>query len=154
MSRLEKPDKLTSKVNRVNVGRYQDTPAPHISNENDRVKISTKGPLYPAAEVLVLLEREQLNLWTRKCQRDVTYNLNLDIAGAAEIVRDALTHGQYIDSEWCVQNPSGPIAACDAYKLKTRYFNEAAKKELSCEYYVKFAIAKSGKLLLLVSCHV
>ena len=49
--------------------------------------------------------------------------------------------------------PSGPWAACDAYQLWHNEWVQAAYKEMCFEYYIKFAIGKSGKLLLLVSCH-
>lgn len=64
-----------------------------------------------------------------------------------------ITQGQYVNSQWCVQKPTGPWAACDGYRLFRDEWVEYAHKEMRYEYYVKFAIGKTGKLLLLVSCH-
>lgn len=154
MNKAGKADKITLKVNRINVSRYREQQPPASEQNIDRAKIKTSGPLYPANDVLALLDKDRLTLWTRKCQSDVTYKLELDIPQVANLVRNAVANGKYIDSEWCIQNPSGPIAACDAYQLNTTYFNEATGKYLPCEYFVKFAISETDKLLLLVSCHV
>jgi hypothetical protein len=51
------------------------------------------------------------------------------------------------------QEASGPWAACDAYELKRRERCPVARKELEYTYYIKFAIGMTGKILLLVSCH-
>lgn len=113
------------------------------------------GPLYPAGEVLALLDREReqaIELWTRKCKSDVQkYGLNLD--DLYGLLDEALRNGSYRGSEWCVQRPNGPWAACDAYRLFRNEWIENARKFMKMEYYLKFAMARSGQLLLLVSCH-
>jgi hypothetical protein len=113
------------------------------------------GPLYPAQEVLALLTREQeraIVLWTRKCKSDVQkYELNLDELYV--FLAEALRNGSYRGSEWCVQCPNGPWAACDVYSLVRNEWIKNAHKFMKMEYYLKFAVARSGQLLLLVSCH-
>ncbi|PLY15334.1 MAG: hypothetical protein C0631_07640 [Sedimenticola sp.] len=65
----------------------------------------------------------------------------------------AVQSGRFRGAEWCVQHPNGPWAACDAYSFVRREWLAHAHREMSMEYYIKFAIAKTGKLLLVVSCH-
>lgn len=123
------------------------------SGERDDRRISG-GPLYLAVEVLALLGQGEKVLvpWTRKCKNDLM-RLSLDNEGALELVCEALRNGRYRNSEWCEQQPSGPWAACDAYQLSRREWVEAAHKEMTFDYFIKFAIGKTGKVLLLVSCH-
>ena len=112
------------------------------------------GPLYAAADVRVLLARGEnaITAWTRKCVVDLE-KLALDLSDALVLIEDALDQGRYHSSEWCAQKPNGPWAACDAYVLRRSEWISAAHKEMQVEYYIKFAIGKTGKLLLLVSCH-
>lgn len=135
----------------INVSAYQGAPPPEEEADN---RVISPGPLYAKEEILTLLAagEDSLQPWTRGCREDMQ-RLALDIPDAIILVRDALTSGSYLKSEWCVQKPTGPWAACDVYRL---FRNEAIKNsqnEMRFEYYVKFAIGKTGKLLLLVSCH-
>jgi len=90
--------------------------------------------------------------WTKDCAIDIA-KLELDISEVAVLAAEAVSHGRFQGSVWCTQSPDGPSAICDAYVLKRKEWNNAAKKELDCEYYVKLAIGRSGAVLLLVSCH-
>lgn len=121
-------------------------------NEFDR-KIVT-GPLYPEEEVLSLLNSgsESIITWTRKCTADVQ-RLSLDDSDLFELVELAVRGGRYNGSEWCEQKPGGPWAACDAYSVIRPEWIPAAHKEMDIEYYIKFAVAKTGAILLLISCH-
>ncbi len=137
-------------VNNIkNLSRYDGAPP---ATWEDRV--IDGGPLYPIEEVLRALELGESALvpWTRKCSDDLM-RLALEIDDAVELVREALGSGRYRNSEWCVQSPSGPWAACDAYELRRREWIDAAHKHMVFECYVKFAIGRTGKVLLLVSCH-
>lgn len=136
-------------VNDRVVSRFTGTPTRNNSG------IIQKEPLYPADEVLRLLEdggTSAFTLWTRDCQRDVQ-NLALDHEGVLALIRHALSNGRFLNAQWCQQKPGGPWAACDAYSVIRTEWIDAAFKSLDIEYYVKFALNKSGKLLLLVSCH-
>lgn len=137
--------------NAINVSAYEGQPPTEVGNKRSRI---SDGPLYDVKEVFALLTQgdDQTHLWTRKCVQDVQA-LAFDIADVRELLKQALTTGHYINSEWCVQKPTGPWAACDSYRLSRQEWNDAAYKDLPCEYYVKFAIGKTGRLLLLVSCH-
>ncbi|WP_173865186.1 hypothetical protein [Thiohalocapsa sp. ML1] len=113
------------------------------------------GPLYPAAEVLALLEREReqgIQPWTRKCKSDAQ-RFGLDLHDLCVLLEQALRSGRFRDSEWCQQGSDGPWAACDAYQLLRQEWIENAHKHMTVEYYLKFALARTGRVLLLVSCH-
>lgn len=135
----------------MNVSAYQGQPPLDVGDK--RIYIAD-GPLYPVAEVLQLLDAgdNKTTLWTRKCIQDVA-RLGYEIADVRQLLRQAITEGDYLNSEWCVQRPTGPWAACDGYRLLRREWVEYAHKEMRFEYYVKFAVGKTGQLLLLVSCH-
>lgn len=113
------------------------------------------GPLYPAAEVLKLLKDcgiRGIQVWTRKCAADLQ-KLMLDADDLADLLRESVLGGRFIGSEWCQQTPDGPWAACDAYALSRREWVAVAHRKMPMEYYLKFAIGKTGKILLLISCH-
>ena len=136
-------------VNDRVVSRFQGSP----TRENGG--LIPGGPLYVAEEVCQLLDSKGDNgliLWTRDCVRDAQ-NDGLDNAAVADLLKAALRNGQYRNSQWCQQKPDGPWAACDAYTVVYRAWVENAGKEMDFEYYLKFAINKQGKFLLVVSCH-
>lgn len=139
-------------VNNANVSAYQGlVPA---SNSSDAARRISGGPLYDSNDVFKILRQGDGSTipWTNKCTRDI-HRLELDIADVRKLIKETLEKGRYKNSQWCEQAPSGPWAACDAYSLKRKEWVENAKKEMEFEYYVKFAIGKTGKILLLVSCH-
>lgn len=138
-------------VNNTIVSRFTGPPLPH---EVVGRKLSG-GPLYPPSEVLELLGRQGngvVRAWSRDCIRDVQ-KLDFVADDLAELIAQALQDGRFLGSEWCVQKPEGPWAACDAYSLRRQEWIEAAAKHMSSEYYIKFAISKTGLLLFLASCH-
>lgn len=131
-------------VNFLVVSEYSGGPTP-----GDRVKIGG-GPLYSLERVQGLLSQSgRLLLWTRKCSRDVA-NLTWDEDDVAELIQ-SLQSSDYKDSEWCGNGKAW--AACDAYTIQRRERIEAARKEMTVEYFLKFAIGKTGALVLMVSCH-
>lgn len=128
------------------ISEYSGGPDP-----GDRVKIGT-APLYPLERVRALAsDPKQVRLWTRKIAKDVL-NLNWSEVDVAELLAELQPH-QYIDSEWCT-NGSGVWAASDAYAVQRREWVSTVNKEMNMEYFVKFAIGKTGALVLVVSCHV
>jgi hypothetical protein len=140
-------------VNRKNVSYRQDLTPP---NEGAKDRKIAGGPLYAPAQVLQVIlgdPESTLRLWTRDSNRDFM-KLDWELSDLASAIRLAVTSGTYIDSEWCVQSPTGPVAACDAYEITRREWIAAARKELPCTYFLKFAISRTGSVLLVVSCHV
>ena len=109
------------------------------------------GPLYLLADVQQLTQSaEALKLWTSKCYSDVM-QLGIDTEDVGNLIRQ-LDVKDYRDSEWC-ENGSGAIAACDAYTIRQLEWSEVTDKNISSEYFLKFAISKTGALVLVVSCH-
>lgn len=131
-------------VNSLIVSEYSGGPPP-----GDRVKIGG-GPLYALERVQGLaVQPGGLLLWTRKCSRDVA-NLTWDADDVASVI-SALKSSDYKDSEWCDNGKAW--AACDAYTFRRREWIETAHKAMTVEYFLKFAIGKTGALVLMVSCH-
>ena len=113
------------------------------------------GPLYPAEDVRAVLSGAGLNkvsTWTRKCLVDAQ-KLSFGTRDIGELVEFALRHGRYLGSEWCEQKSGGPWAACDAYSLIRREKLPHTGRELDVEYYIKFAISRTGNVILVASCH-
>lgn len=137
-------------VYNMNIGQCPGNPPPRNAGDTEREVAG--GPKYPKAEVLALLADIKVRPWTKGCVADIA-KLGLDISEVAILATEAVSHGRFKGSVWCMQSPDGPSAICDAYVLKRKEWNNAAKKELDCEYYVKLAIGRSGAILLLVSCH-
>lgn len=133
----------------VNVSAYDREPPDAETDERQKIP---GGPLYNVEQVRKLAARHQLYLWTRRAERDAQ-NAELDAADIAELVYLALQHGRYLNSEWCKQKPDGPWAACDAYSVVRNEWIEVAGKTFANEWYIKFAIASTGSVLLSVSNH-
>lgn len=120
--------------------------------EAGRLKIGN-GPLYDLARIQTLVEDEtQLLAWTPKCRKDVHKFFSGDLAEVADLLQ-LLSTRDYRDSEWC-EDGKGNIAACDAYTVRRMEEVTATGKRAMCTYFLKFAIAKSGVLVLVVSCHI
>lgn len=129
-----------------NLSAYEGTPP----KDGESRKIAG-GPLYKLAEIQALATTpDAVKLWTGKCRRDVA-NLTLDAADVGALLQE-LTERDYRDSEWC-DNGKGVWAACDAYNLRRNEYVETAGKTYRMEYFLKFALSKTGKLVLMVSCH-
>lgn len=134
-----------------NISRY-DGSVPTL--ENPERKISGV-PLYDKNQVLTLLNEngsDGFKAWTRDCIADLT-KWQLDHDDVLNLIRLCLHTGKFLGSEWCQQKPNGCWAACDAYRVFKTEWVKNADKDMTFEYYLKFAISKSGQLLLLVSCH-
>lgn len=134
-------------VNTRNLSRYPEPPPP--GNQAD-LQIRG-GPLYPLAEVFAVLDAGGIRPWTKTCIKDLQEQAwnNDDVI---ELLRNGLRAGNYRSSRWCRDN-NGNWAACDDYLIHHREWNQVAHKDIDFTYYVKFAIARTGQVLLIVSCH-
>ena len=120
--------------------------------EFGRFKIAG-GPLYGLERIQVLIEDEaNLLAWTQKCRNDVHKYFSGDLAEVSDLLQRLKT-SDYRDSEWC-ENGRGSLAACDAYAVRRTEAVPATGKREAFEYFLKFAIGKSGVLVLVVSCHI
>ena len=139
-------------VNTLNVSQYTGQKPPENNNADRSI---SGGPIYSPEQIKeVLAEGEQaITLWTRKCIKDVR-ELGMDTSDVIRLIDQAIANGQYRGSEWCQQNSGRSWAACDAYRLVRKEVAPATNKEMDCEYYLKFAVAKTGNVILTVSCHI
>lgn len=118
-------------------------------------RLIQREPLYDATEVVRLTqsgESDDVLLWTRKCIADVE-KLELKPLAVAALIREAVIHGKFLQSEWCQGGSNGPWAACDAYTITRMETVQALQRELSVSYYVKFCIGANGKIMIVASCH-
>lgn len=141
-------------VNTKNVSAYEGAPpAPPLGEGRHYIE---NGPIYDLQSIEKALElgESSLNLWTRECVKDVRDKLELDMADLFSLFQVISTgNATYLKSEWCIQKSNGPWAACDSYSITREEWIKYAKKYMDITYYIKFAINKSGKLLLTISCH-
>jgi hypothetical protein len=136
-------------VRKIILSAYSSDPP----TEPGRVKIDVGGPLYDLVRVQALVADERrVFLWTEKCRKDVFKFFDSDLEQVAGLIQ-GLHARDYIDSEWC-ENGKGGLAACDAYRMRRLEHIATAGRSMSIEYFVKFAIGKTGQLVLVVSCHV
>lgn len=102
--------------------------------------------------MLALLSATAVNFWSRGAVAD-QQKWKISAEDAADLVHAALHTGRYLGAEWCVQKPNGPWAACDAYVVSRVEWNPYASKDLTVTYYLKYAISKTGQVLLMASNH-
>lgn len=132
------------------LSEYDNNP-PQTPGTNP-VKIRS-GPLYDLERIQDLVNDEnQLFAWTDKCGKDIRKLFDDDLSRVTELIR-CLKKTDYIDSEWC-ENGRGALAACDAYSIRRLEVMQATGTSMPVEYFLKFAVGKTGKLVLMVSCHV
>lgn len=115
----------------------------------------TGGPLYAVSDVVAVSSAQTLRVATRKAVSNIR-ELPLSYEELTQLIQRAVQGGRYRNSEWCELGRTDTTvswAACDAYTLKVDEWNEAAGKFFPTEYYLKFAIGKTGLMLLVVSCH-
>jgi len=108
------------------------------------------GPIYALEEVRALVAVEGgLRFWTRKSALHAR-DLDVDAEDVAQWLLE-LTDKDFRNSEWCSDGRAW--AACDAYVLRREEWVPTARKHMTIDYFLKFAIAKAGTLVLMASCH-
>lgn len=103
-------------------------------------------PIYKLEEVCLHLSAQNVLLATRKCQRDVTEQLNWDTGDVFNALRLARP-SDYINSQWCEFKPASWLP-CDAYEIPRCKVWDGD----TADVYVKFGL-KNGSLIMVVSCH-
>lgn len=136
-------------VNNANISSYLGSPP----NDEFGERLIRNGPIYKGAEIIEILSMKGRMLYpgTRDCARDIT-SLGLEIKDVGQLIIAAINKGKFLKSAWC-KCGNDSWAACDSYWVEWKYFNEYAGKLLSVEYYLKFAIGITGKVIIVVSCH-
>ncbi len=137
-------------VSYTNVSRYEGDPP----TEGEERRIETSAPLYAAPEIEGILGNPECNIvsWTKDAAKDAK-RLDFDGTELRDLLQEAISRGRYRGAVWCIQRPEGPWAACDEYELTRIEQAPASASSIQCHYYVKFAIARTGQAILLVSCH-
>jgi hypothetical protein len=108
------------------------------------------GPLYDLPRIYAQARKAGgVRFWTRRSELQAI-EMNVDTQDVAQWLLELKPH-DYCDSEWCSDGRGW--AACDAYVLQRKEWIAAARKYIPVEYFLKFALAKSGALVLMVSCH-
>lgn len=134
--------------NRANVSRFSGL----LPQSDDEPREIDSGPLYMMADVQSLAATLRIHFWSRGAVADAQ-KWSLSIEDVAELIKLAMESGSYKGAEWCKAQPAGPWAACDAYTVSRLEWNQAAHKEMRISYYLKFAISKTGSVLLSASNH-
>lgn len=143
-------------VNFVNVGSCTAYPLPKDWSKDSERKFRNIAPIYAPADVKKLLGKKALGtrLFTKNSILDAA-NEGLSLVDVGVLIGEALDHGRYKGAEWCkpsdlerVLEGNVPVAACDAYSVRRQ-----DSKRVLRNFYVKFAIAVSGNLILIFSCH-
>jgi hypothetical protein len=139
-------------VSNLNLSLYSGSPP---QNSDGDLKISD-GPLYDKESVMKILHElgaDSINVVTRRANSHIRkYDLDID-DGVLKLLKLALKSGDYLNSQWCEHGKGNTWSACDAYSVMESKWNEYMYDYLETKWYIKFAIGKTGKLILIVSCH-
>lgn len=139
-------------VSSLNLSLYSGSPP---QNSDGDLKISD-GPLYSKESVMKILTdlgADSINVATRRANRHIKkHDLDID-DGVLKLLIYALKSGKYLNSQWCEHGKGNTWSACDSYSVVEKKWNDYMYGYLETKWYIKFAIGKSGKLILIVSCH-
>jgi len=134
----------------VNVSRFPGPLPDEVAAGGDR-SIGA-ALIYDTAEILALAEAENVQLWSNGARRDAA-KWSLDIPDLSRLIVAALQRGRFLGVEWCESRRGGPWAACEAWVITQREWVETAGKYMGLTYYLKFAISRTGNILLMASNH-
>jgi len=136
-------------VSKVNLSRYNEGEPP----EEGADRRIAGGPIYSTKELLEILSGGGgVVKPAGNCVKQLQA-LSFDEDDAAELLVRGLTQGRYKNSEWagCGGNS---VAACDVYIARRLEDVGSSHGPAEVEYYLKFAIGRTGKVIVLVRCHV
>lgn len=135
---------------RPNVSQFPGRLPDKVASGGDR-RISD-SPIYDTAELVTLAEAENVQLWSTGARRDAA-KWSLDIPDISRLIVAAIQRGRFLGVEWCEAGRGGPWAACEAWVITQREWVETAGKYMDITYYLKFAISRTGSILLMASNH-
>ncbi len=131
------------------ISEYSQDPP---TQSDQRLKIVLGRPLYELARVQALAANsDHIKAVTQKCLQDIETLFAGEYDDVASLIR-GIHPNDYRDSEWC-ESGRGSVAACDAYVVRRVEENPSSGQQMSVTYFLKFAIGKTGQLVLMVSCH-
>ena len=133
-----------------NVSQFLGPVPEKVAGGGDR-RISD-APIYDPDQLLALAQAENVTFWSKGARRDAV-KWSLDIPDVSRLVVAALQGGRFLRSEWCQSKAGGPWAACEAWIITQREWVENASKYMDITYYLKFAISRTGRILLMASNH-
>jgi len=146
-------DKIIIMVNNPprNISRYPErVPDAAVTG---RTRTIANAPIYDPNEVLALAQAGKIMLWTPGARRDAA-KWSIDTTDVSELIIAALQgRGRFQTAEWCEEKPNGPWAARDAWIVTRNEWIEQTKKWMETTYYLKFAMARTGEILLMASIH-
>lgn len=135
----------------VNNGQPSTLPATTQLSEAQRV---IQGPCHDLAEVRRVLKEKGtkcINVITKDCQHEIA-SYFMDAMDLQELLEE-LTSKEYHNSLWCRGSTKGPWFAADAYRIYKTERDHVKKISVRYKYYLKFAIAPNGNILLFFSVH-
>lgn len=137
----------------VNNNKYKP-PASDNPGDEER-KIPCESSLYELTKVKELSADGLLRTVTENCDKDLAA-LGLSLYGDVAEMLGRLEESDYYQSEWCRSSSrkgKGAWLKCDVYKTIKSIYNTHTCKEDHYDYYLKFSMGPTGKVLLIVSCH-
>lgn len=135
-------------VNRV-YSKYKAKPPTEALAEGDERIIGTEK-LYP--EMLELLDHCQVNSVTTKTNEFMALHL-IDLGDLRNFVKEALTHGTYINSQWCRGNSPTGLYACDSYSFGCDLYSRAERAHVRTTMYIKLCLTDTNRTVAVISLH-
>ena len=137
------------------VNNNKNKPPVGDNPSNEERKIPCAGALFDLSKVKELSAEGMLRTVTEKCDMHLA-EMGLSLYGdvAEMIVR--LVEGDYYESQWCKSSSTkakGVWLKCDVYKTTKSIYNKHTCKDDHYDYYLKFSMGPTGKVILIVSCH-
>lgn len=77
----------------------------------------------------------------------------IDIGNVRTWINAAVSHGKYINSQWCTGNSPAYLFACDSYVVSGLLYCPKVKEEILTDVYIKFCILKTGATVTVLSLH-
>ncbi|MCB5315621.1 hypothetical protein [Yersinia intermedia] len=113
-------------------------------------RIICDGPLYP--DLLTKIDSISVYPTTLRAIEFIALH-KVDLGDLRDWVTKALTHGKYINSQWCLGSSPKGLFACDSYCVSGDLYMPKNKKNEHTEIYVKVCITKARNAVAVLSFH-
>lgn len=114
-----------------------------------RHRFISKKPLYNLTALQTAFSSQDVLLVTKDCRKDVEEVLQSDADDVWRAVQ-GLKAGNYVNSQWCSTSGRSWVP-CDAYVVEI--WPVKVDGDTIRDLYLKFGMSKTGKCLLVISCH-